>query len=458
MNLLLIKNGMVVTSEKSEKKDIRIKDEKIVEINYNLKPLENEEVIDAEGKLVLPGVIDSHTHFSLHSRGTVTVDDFYWGGRSAAFGGVTTHIDFADIENGSLIYGLNKRFKETCDAVIDFHFHMVINDEFDPIKDDYQLKELRNYGISSLKAFTTYKDIYMLSQEKWEPLFKKARENDLIVAVHAEDDEIIQRNISKYAFENKLDVCYHPDIRSDQAEEKAVRNMCELAKKVGGSLYIVHLSSKKGYEVVKKFKEFEADDAFNLYVETCPHYLLLTREVLEGERARLFLMTPPLREKEDKQALWNGIKDGVIDVIATDHCAYSEEQKFQGKNSLDIFPGIAGVETLLPLVYTYGVKRGIVNVNKLVDLLSTNPAKIYKLFPRKGTISEGSDADLVIFDPHIKVVLTDKITHSKCGYTPFNGFEVEGMPIMTILRGKVIVKNGEFKGEKGFGKFIKTNY
>jgi len=450
---VLIKNGNVVTAFKTEKEDLRIQGEKITEIGFNLKPFGDEEVIDASGKYVFPGVIDSHTHFSLHSRGTTSIDDFYWGGISASLGGVTTHIDFADMEGGSLIKGLEKRFEETIDSVIDFHFHVVINNDFDPLTQYQQLREIRDFGISSLKAFTTYKNIYMLSSDKWEPLFKKASDNNLIVAVHAEDDEIIEKNISKFQRENKLDVLYHPDIRPSKAEQKAVKEICEVAHKTNVSLYIVHLSSKAGYKVIKEYKNLKD---FNFYVETTPHYLLLTRELLEGPKARLYLMTPPLREREDNEALWEGVQKGFIDVIATDHCAYNEEQKSQGENSLDIFPGIPGVETLLPLTYTYGVNKGLISVNRLVELLSTNPAKIFKLYPQKGTIALNSDADLVIFDPNLKDVLNSSNTHSKAGYTPFEGFEVEGAPITTILRGKVIVKDRKFVGEKGFGRFVKA--
>ncbi|MBL5981559.1 dihydropyrimidinase [Petrotoga sp. 8T1HF07.NaAc.6.1] len=450
---MLIKNGIVVTATKTEKKDIRILDEKIKQIESNLTPFMDEEVIDASGKYVFPGIIDSHTHFSLHARGTTSIDDFYWGGRSAALGGVTTHIDFADMEATSLMKGLENRLEETRDSVIDFHFHIVINNNFNPLKQNHQLREIRDFGISSLKAFTTYRDIYMLSPEKWEPLFKAASDNDLIVAVHAEDNEIIEKNIIKFQKENKLDVQYHPDIRSSEAEQKAVKEICEIAHKANASLYIVHLSSEKGYQVVKDYKKLED---FKLYVETTPHYLLLTRELLKGPKASFYFMTPPLRESQDNEALWEGIQKGLIDVIATDHCAYNAEQKSMGKNSLDIFPGIPGVETLLALTYTYGVNKGLISINRLVELLSTNPAKIFKLYPQKGTIAIDSDADLVIFDPNLKEVLNSSNTHSKAAYTPFEGFEVEGLPITTILRGKVIVKDRNFLGEKGFGRFIKA--
>jgi len=450
---VLIKNGIVVTATKTEKKEIRILDEKIKQIESNLTPFMDEEVIDASGKYVFPGIIDSHTHFSLHARGTTSIDDFYWGGRSAALGGVTTHIDFADMEAASLMKGLENRLEETRDSVIDFHFHIVINNNFDPLKQNHQLREIRDFGISSLKAFTTYKNIYMLSSDKWEPLFKAAGDNDLIVAVHAEDNEIIEQNIMNFQNENKLDAQYHPDIRPSEAEQKAVKKICEIAHKTNASLYIVHLSSKKGYQVVKEYKNLKN---FKLYVETTPHYLLLTRELLKGPKARFYFMTPPLRESQDNEALWEGIQKGLIDVIATDHCAYNAEQKSKGENSLDIFPGIPGVETLLPLTYTYGVNKGLISINRLVELLSTNPAKIFKLYPEKGTIAIDSDADLVIFDPNLKEVLNSSNTHSKAAYTPFEGFEVEGLPITTILRGKVIVKDRNFQGEKGFGRFIKA--
>lgn len=453
MNSLLLKNAKVVIADKIKEGDVRIEGEKIKEIAKVLSPKQDEEVIDLAGKLLLPGLIDSHVHFSLHSRGTVTIDDFYSGGVSAAFGGVTTIIDYADQVDNSLIKGLVKRKLEARDSVIDYNLHLCVDNNLSSeryLKDFYRLRE---NGISSLKAFTTYSDIYMLNNKKWTALFKAAKQAEMLVTVHAENDQIIQDNILKYRAKKQLGVEYHPDIRSSVAEAEAISELCQLLKHLEMSLYIVHLSSQKGYQQILKAREQGVD----IYAETAPHYLLLTRQLLEGEGGRLNLMSPPLREKEDNRVLWNGVAEGEIDVIATDHCAFSVEQKKAGGNSLDILPGIPGVETMLPLIYTYGVKVGKISLTKMVELLSTNPAKIFGLYSQKGSIEVGKDADLVVFDPDLEVQLQGDRLHSKAGYTSFEGIKVKGMPVMTILRGKKIVAEGKFLGKRGYGKFIKAD-
>lgn len=449
---MLLKGGKLVSAEFIEKKDIRIKGSKIKEIGKNLTPQPEEEVYDIRGKIVFPGIIDSHTHFKLHSRGTITVDDFYWGGRAAAIGGVTTHMDYADMVNGSLMEGLERRLEEIEDAVIDYHLHLVVNNEFEPKRDNEQFFKLRKSGISSLKVFTTYKGMYMLDYDKWVPLFKAAREAGLLVTVHAEKDEIIQENIKKYQREGKLGVEYHPDIRPGIAEAEAIKEVCEFARNTNSLLYIVHLSSKEGYREVEKARK----RGLKVFVETTPHYLLLTRKLLKGPDGMLNLMTPPLREIDDNVVLWEGVKDGVIDVIATDHCAFNVEQKKEGSNSLDILPGIPGVETLLPLVYTFGVKAGRINLNRMVELLSTNPAKIFGLYPEKGSLKPGTDADLVVFDTEVELKLDNDNINTKAGYTPYQGIKLSGVPIITFLRGRVIAKDRKFIGEKGYGRFIEA--
>ncbi|SJZ91515.1 dihydropyrimidinase [Selenihalanaerobacter shriftii] len=450
---MLLKGGKLVSENGVKKADIRISGEIIGEVANNLTPDLGEEVIDVAGKLVLPGIIDAHTHFKLRSRGTVTADDFYWGGRSAAFGGVTTVVDYADQAPDSLLKGVKNRIKDATDSVIDYTFHLVINDDFQPQIEVDKLHELREFGINSIKLFTTYQDMYMLDDKKWSPLLKAAKEAKLLVTVHAEKDKIIQKKQRIYDDQNKLGVKYHSDIRPDIAESETIRDLCKYVEDIQMPIYIAHLSSKKGYEEILKGRKA----GINIRAETTPHYLLLTRDLLAGQDGRLNFMTPPLREEKDNEALWEGVIDETIDVIATDHCAFSIKQKEEGSNSLDVLPGIPGVETLLPLVYTYGVKEGRITLSKMVKLLSTMPAKIFGLYPRKGSLRPGSDADLVVFDPNKKMTIEHKQLHSKAGYTPYQGMKMEGSPLFTILRGNKLVKDGEFLGTKGSGQFIKAN-
>lgn len=449
---MLLKGGRVVYEKGIKELDIRIKGEKIASLAKDLAPAEGEEVINVAGKLIFPGIIDSHTHFNLHSRGTVTVDDFYRGGISAAFGGVTTVIDYADQESGSLIKGLEVRKAEARDAVIDYSFHLVLNNNFQPEGQSVELNLLREAGVSSLKIFTTYKGLYLLDDDKLAPLFKAAREAGLLITVHAEKDEIISQREETYRSREKLGVRYHPEIRPGIAEGEAVKHLIGLVEEHDCPLYIVHLSSREGYQEVLQAREKGLD----LYVETTPHYLLLNRKLLEGADGRLNLMTPPLRGAEDNETLWEGVSAGIIDVIATDHCAFTAEQKAEGNNSLDILPGIPGVETLLPLIYTYGVEEGRITLSRLVELLSANPARLFGLYPEKGSLQVGTDADLVVYDPGVEWELRGDNLHSGSGYTPYQGMRVKGKSIMTILRGKVIVEGDKFTGRKGDGRFIKA--
>ncbi|GAB6137894.1 dihydropyrimidinase [Halanaerobaculum tunisiense] len=450
---MILKNGKAVVDSSVKEVDIKIKGSKILAIENELKPKEEEEVINLAGKLVLPGIIDSHTHFLLKSRGTVTVDDFYYGTKAAAFGGVTTIIDYAEQTQESIIEGLQERKKEAKgEAVVDYSFHLIINKDFNPerhLKELYQLQEL---GISSLKIFTTYKDIYMLDEDKLDILFKVAADAGLLITVHAENNEIIKLQEEKYKQLGKTDISYHPDIRPGLVEKKAIKRLNKLSQKRGTGLYIVHLSSKEGYTAVKKARRSNP----NLYAETAPHYLVLTRKELEKPEGRLSFMTPPLREEKDNQMLWQGIRDEMIDVIATDHCAFDEEQKAFGSDSLDILPGIPGVETMLPLIYTYGVDQRRISVVKLVELLAIKPAKIFGLYPQKGSLKEGTDADIVVYDPEVEWTLQDEVLHSKAGYTPYQDLTVKGKVDLTMVRGDIIVADNEFTGDKGYGAFLKA--
>ena len=449
---MLIKGGKIVTSEQIEKEDIRIKGEKIVEVGRGLSPAAGEEVIDAGGKYIFPGIIDAHTHFKLQARGTVTADDFYWGGRSAAFGGVTTVIDYADQEKDSLLAGLEKRKKEAADSVIDYSFHLVLNNNFSPQKHIGEFSNLIDEGISSLKIFTTYQDIYMLARDKLISLFNAVKETGLLITVHAEDDDIINEREEEYRARAMLGIHYHPEIRPGRAEGEAVKKLTDLAEKIGIPIYIVHLSAEEGYRAALEARKQNC----RVYLETAPHYLLLDRHLLSCSNSQLNLMTPPLRRKKDNEILWEGIGNGSIDVIATDHCAFSIEQKMEGKNSLDTLPGIPGVETLLPLIYTSGVRAGKISLKRMVELLSVNPAQIFGLYPEKGSIEEGTDADLVIFNPDIRWELKGEVLHSRADYTPFAGREVYGKPTTTILRGQKIVERDIFTGKKGYGRFVRA--
>lgn len=453
---LLIKNGTIVTPEQIYKKDILIIGEKIRKINENILPEKssnNYKIIDADDKYILPGIIDAHTHYFMKSPpNNVTADDFYSGSMSAAFGGVTTFIDYAEQQKGhSIIEAFINRLEEAKgNAAIDYSFHQSVCSLYNNIKED--LKELKDGGVSSLKLFTTYKeDGSMLDKEDWLELLKMSRDLKLLVTVHAEDDEMIDQIKIKYKDKEKLPPCFHPLLRPPEVEYSAIKEIGDMAKLLDMPIYIAHLSSKKGYRALKEIKK----SGEKIFAETTPHYLLLTEDLLKKEDSQKYFMTPPLRDKEDNEALWEALRDKYISVIDTDHCSYTTEQKFLSSNCLDILAGIPGSETLLPLVYSYGVGRGYFDVKNMVNLLSTNPAKIFGFYPEKGSLEVGTDADLVIFDPKKEIIISDSQQHTAAGYTPFDGFKVKGYPTTTILRGKIIVNDNRFYGEKGGGKFLK---
>ena len=452
---MLLKNGLIYDEESGEAKkgDLRIEGEKIKEIASSLVEKENEEVHDVSEKYVFPGIIDSHVHFQLESRGTVSDDDFYQGSVSAAYGGVTTFIDYADMNNDSLITGIEDRIKKAKHkTILDYNLHLVINNDFKIDKHLKEIEKLPEKGISSLKLFTTYKDIYMLAEEKMKKIFEKAADLDLVVTVHSEDNEIIEKRQEKYKEENKTDFKYHPDIRPAEAEKEAIKKLSKYAKESGAKLYIVHLSSKKGYEETLKAR----DKGVDIKVETTPHYLLLTRDLLEGEEARYNFMTPPLRERKDNQALWKGLKNNNIDVVATDHCAFSKSKKEKGNDSFDTYPGIAGVETLFPLLYTYGYDKGKISLKQLIESTSINPAKIFGLYPQKGSLKEGSDADILVYDPKKERRLKAAELHSNSEHTAYQGMEIKGDTYLNILRGNILIKDGDLRVRKDYGKFIKA--
>lgn len=453
---ILIKNGRLVTAEKIIEKDILLEGEKIIAIKdeFLSKAIpEKTKIIDAADKYIFPGIIDAHTHYFMKSPpNNVTADDFYSGSMSAAFGGVTTFIDYAEQQKGHSIIEafINRQEEAKGNAAIDYSLHQSVCSLYHNIKED--LKELKDGGVSSLKLFTTYKeDGSMLEKEKWLELFKIARELRLLITVHAEDDEMIDEIRAVYKDYKTFPPYLHPILRPSEVEYNAIKEVGNIAKSLNIPIYIVHLSSAKGYEAFKEIKE----GGGKIFAETAPHYLLLTRDLLKREGAQKYFMTPPLRDKEDNEALWEALRDKYISVIDTDHCSYTTGQKFLSNNCLDILAGIPGSETLLPLVYGYGVGRGYFNVKNMVNLLSTNPAKIFGLYPEKGSLEIGTDADLVIFDPKKEIIISNSQQHTAAGYTPFDGFKVKGYPITTILRGKIIVNDNRFYGERGGGKFLK---
>ncbi|MGE4583517.1 MAG: dihydropyrimidinase [Sphaerochaeta sp.] len=453
MKRLLIQNGLLVDTEWTRHADILVEDSKIVRIAASIEAQEipeNTEIVHAEGLCVLPGIIDAHTHYHLISRGTVTADSFEEGSRCAAFGGVTCVIDFADDDkSGNLVRCTNERVAAMAEGMaVDFSLHQGVYSYREGLEEE--LVALKQAGVKVIKLFTTYKNVgYMIENPKeLKALFSLCKKLDIMVSVHCEDDATIQKIDQSY--EGAYTPAAHALLRPSEVEARGIDTVGRIALELDMSLYVVHLSSKAGLQKVRELRA----KGLRVIVETTPHYLFLNKEKLEGPDGPLYVMTPPLRSEEDNEALQEAVLNGEVQVIATDHCSFTREQKLSSNDCRTIFPGIPGTEELLSLVYSFAANSGRIGIQQVVNLLSTAPAKAFGLYPRKGSIRVGSDADLVLFDPDEAWTISKDTIHSASGYTPYEGMQVIGKPVMTYLRGRLIMGDNMYLGIPGNGEFI----
>ena len=453
MSDILIKNGLVVDTEWMRHYDILISGSKIRRVAPSIDAAtlpHDTSVIHADGLCVLPGIIDAHTHYHLVSRGTVTADSFEEGSRLAAFGGVTTVVDFADDNKISLLDSLHARRREMVPMAIDYALHQGVYKYRSDIRKE--LESIKRAGIGTLKMFTTYKDVGYLVDDRNElrEIFRAARDLGLMVSVHSEDDGIVTQISSSW--KGTYTPSDHADMRPPEAEAAAIEYVGGIAGELDMPIYIVHLSSKTGLESVRKLRM----EGVKVIVETTPHYLFLTREKLIGPDGPLYVMTPPLRTAEDNEALQEALLNGEIQVVATDHCSFTREQKLESNDCRTIYPGIPGTEELLPLLHTFGVTSGRLSLSQIVNLLSTGPAKIFGLYPEKGSLEVGTDADITLFNPDQSWTLSKDTLHSASGYTAYEGFSVTGKVVMTYLRGRLVMGDGIYLGLSGDGKFLRA--
>ena len=454
MASLLIKNGLVVDTEWTRHSDILVEGSRIRRIARNISVEdcpEDVHVVDATGLCVLPGIIDAHTHYHLVSRGTVTADSFLEGSKLASYGGVTTVVDFADDNKVSLLSSTKDRLKEMREMSIDYALHQGVYAYRDSIR--AELNQMKNAGVGAIKIFTTYKNGGYLveKREELKEIFSAAKELGIMVCVHAEDDSIVTEISENWKGQFRPED--HPDLRPSEAEAKAIRYVGEIAGELDMPIYIVHVSSKAGIETIRDLRE----KGVKVIAETTPHYLFLDRSKLSGPEGPLYVMTPPLRTKEDNEALQEALVDGEIQVVATDHCSFTREQKLESSDVRTIYPGIPGTEELLPLIYNFGHVSGQLSIGQIVNLLSTGPAKAFGLYPKKGVLQEGSDADIVLFDPSEIWTISSATTHSASHYTPYEGMTVMGRVKMTYLRGRLIMGHDIYLGLEGDGQFVKAH-
>ncbi len=458
-SIVLIKNGVIVTPDAVINGDLLVKGEKIAQIGGSISIPSSDEsaltVIDAKGKYVLPGGIDVHTHFNLDIGIAVAQDDFYTGTVAAAMGGTTTIVDHPGFGplGCSLSHQIQKYHEYARDmAVIDYSFHGVLQHVDDDILD--QIPLLADQGITSLKAYMTYN--CMLTNDMLLKVFKKAKESRVLIAVHAEDDTQIRNLKEKFISQGKREAIYHAESRPAQAESNAVKRVIELSGKAcNAPVYIVHLSTEQGLSHIKKAKA----EGQHIIAETCPQYLLLDKSLysLPNHEGLKYVMSPPLRQKKDRAALWEGLCDGTISVVGTDHCPFDFKLKKQlASHDFSKCPGgVSGVETRIPLIFSKGFMEKRISLHQFARVTAENPARIMGLYPKKGVIARGSDADIIIIDPEQKFCISGKALHENVDYSPYEGFSGMGWPVMTMVRGSIIVRDRVFTGKKGFGEFIK---
>ena len=450
---LLLKNANIVTDKENYISDIYIADGIIKKIEKNIE-IPDIKTIDIEGKYLIPGGIDVHTHFNIDVGIAKSVDDFYTGTVAAACGGTTTIIDHMGFgPKGCSLHHQLEKYHEFAEknAVIDYSFHGVIQHIDNEILNE--IDSMISDGIPSFKGYMTYD--YKLSDKDMLKLSYKLSSSGGLLTVHPENNDIIDYLKNKFAAEGKLSPKYHGESRPSRCEGEAVNRMADITSVTDCPLYIVHLSCEEGLNHIKEAK----DKGQKIFAETCPQYLVLDESCysLPENEGLKYICSPPIREKHHQEKLWEGIREGYIQTVATDHCSFNfSEQKLMGKDDFRKCPnGLPGVETRVALMFSEGVSKGRIDINKFVEVVSTNPAKLFGIYPQKGCIAAGSDADLVVIDPKIRKRITKGELHENTDYTPFENIEIIGCPVMTISKGEIIVKDNKFIGQKGRGKFLK---
>jgi dihydropyrimidinase len=454
---LLIKNGEIVTAGERYVADVLCDDGKIVAIGEGLeKGSARNEVIDASGQLVLPGFIDPHVHMEFPFMGTVSADDFETGTASALAGGTTCIIDFCIPDRGqSLLEGLKVWRERSKKAVADYTYHMAITGWGDRTAEEMAAVVLE-YGITSFKVFMAYKGAIMVDDGELYQVMKQAAKLGAIVNVHAENGDAVWHLQRELVAKGDLGPEFHPISRPSSVEGEATGRALMMARLHGATAYIVHMTCREAVDALVRAKL----DGQKCYGETCPQYLLLddsvfTKPDFEGAA---YVMSPPIRPAHlgHHESLWRGLTTGLLDSVGTDHCPFSMEQKRAGKGNFTLIPnGAAGVEDRLQLMYTYGVCTGRFDLERMVALGSTNPARIFGLYPRKGTIAVGSDADLVVYDPTSTGTRSARTHHSRSDRNIFEGFKVKGKPTHVVVHGRVQYRDGKLDVERGAGRFLK---
>jgi len=449
---LIIRNGIVVGEGRQQPADVAVAGEAIAAVGERLDD-QARETIDAAGCYVFPGFIDPHVHLSLPVGDMVSSDDFTSGTIAAACGGVTTVIDFTTQARGvPLDVAVAQRRAEADGRVaIDYGLHLTLTDAVPETL--AQMARLATQGYASIKLYMTYAGL-RVSDDETERILAAARDAGVLTMVHAEDDATVTRLTQDLLQRGQTGPQAHPLARPPAAEGRATERVVALAVAAGAPLYVVHVTCGQALRPIGCSRAA----GHRIFGETCPHYLLLSDDeyARPGFEAAKYVMTPPLRPRRNQALLWGALRQGTLDVVATDHCPWLfASQKKRGSARFDLIPGgIAGAETRGMLLFSEGVGRGRITLERFVDVMATNPARLFGLYPRKGTLAVGSDADIVVFDPQPTATIRNAALHQRVDYTLFEGWQVTGLPIVTISRGRVVARDGQFVGDVGHGRFV----
>ena len=452
---VLIKNGRIITATDNYIADIFIDGETISTIGKNLLVKADTE-IDAAGKLVMPGGIDPHVHLDMPFMGTYSSDNYETGTRAALFGGTTTVIDFILQKQGKSLHAALDEWNSRANgnAVGDYSFHMAVTDFNEHTKNE--IKEIiEQEGITSFKTFMAYKGALMIDDRQMVGLMQEVKKHGGLINVHATNGDMIDYLIAKNRAEGKLSPLYHYLSQPEVTEAEASGRFVDMANYTGCPGYIVHLTCEGALNAVRNATRRNQ----KIFVETCIQYLILDASLYENDfEGAKWVMSPPLREKKDQATLWAGINQGLVNVVATDHCPFMWEQKLMGKDDFSKIPnGHPAIENRMELLFSEGVNKGKITLNKYVEVASTNAAKIFGMFPKKGTIAVGSDADIIIFDPNEKHTLSANTHHMNVDYNAYEGWELTGKVKTVLLRGKMVIDDNTCLVSKGYGQFIKRD-
>jgi dihydropyrimidinase len=457
----LISGGTVVTASDTYAADVLIDGETIVSVGHGLSA---DITIDARGKFVIPGGIDVHTHLDMPFGGTVSSDDFFTGHRAAAFGGTTTHIDFAIQPKGATL-------RETLDmwqakakgkAAVDYGFHLAITDLPDSVLEE--IAQAPEWGVTSLKLFMAYKGSLMIDDATLFRAMEQAAKHGLVIMVHAENGDAIDILVKEALKAGQTEPKYHALTRPPELEAEATNRAIRLAEVAGAPLYVVHVTNAGAVEAIRLAR----GRGSNIYGETCVQYFFFTKADLArpGFEGAKWVCSPPYREKSDQEALWKAVASDDLQIISTDHCPFWFEGgkdgrpagKELGKGDFSKIPnGCPGIEDRMMVLFTEGVRAGKFSLNRWVELCCANPAKYFGIYPQKGVVAPGADADIVVWDPDATYTIRAETHHQRTDYNLYEGMKVTGIPSVVFARGRVLVQDGEWKGEQGTGQFLHRN-